>query len=111
MIVQFTQYGGAGPRANLIGTGEAWVFSNGQLVRGTWERAYPRRPTVFRDAAGMPIPLDARAHVGRARADGTRQSTSCRVHPLPRLRPAHHGDHEALKHQAAVRTSAGTLAP
>jgi len=56
VIVQFIEYGGAG-EGNLFGTGEAWVFSNGQLVRGTWSRVYPEAPTVFLDALGQQIPL------------------------------------------------------
>lgn len=56
VIVQFTEYGGAG-EGNLYGSGEAWVFSNGQLVRGTWQRTYPEAPTVFLDALGQQIPL------------------------------------------------------
>jgi hypothetical protein len=58
VILQFVDYGGAG-EANLYGTGEAWVFSNGQLIRGSWSRAYPysEAPTQFLDALGQPIPL------------------------------------------------------
>jgi hypothetical protein len=58
VIVQFVQYGGAG-EGELFGAGEAWVFSNGQLVRGTWERAFPESPTVFKDALGNQIQLTA----------------------------------------------------
>jgi hypothetical protein len=56
VIVQFVAYGGAG-EGELYGGGEAWIFSNGQLVRGTWERAFPEAPTVFKDALGNPIAL------------------------------------------------------
>jgi hypothetical protein len=56
VIVQFVQYSGAG-EGNLFGTGEAWVFSNGQLIRGTWSRLYPEAPTFFADALGNPILL------------------------------------------------------
>lgn len=56
VIVQFVPYEGAG-EGNLYGTGEAWVFSNGALVRGTWSRVYPEAPTVFADALGNPILL------------------------------------------------------
>jgi hypothetical protein len=58
VVLQFVDYGGAG-EANLYGTGEAWVFSNGQLIRGSWSRPYPQAetPTQFLDALGQPIPL------------------------------------------------------
>jgi hypothetical protein len=56
VIVQFIPYG-TGADGDVMGTGEAWVFSNGQLIRGTWAKAYPPAPTVFLDAAGKPIEL------------------------------------------------------
>jgi hypothetical protein len=56
VIVQFVQYFGAG-EGNLIGTGDAWVFSNGQLVRGHWTKPDRATATTFTDAAGLPINL------------------------------------------------------
>lgn len=56
VIVQFVPYAGFG-EGNLIGTGEAWVFSNGQLVRGTWAKPFVESVTEFKDAAGVPIRL------------------------------------------------------
>lgn len=56
VIVQFVPYAGFG-EGNLMGTGEAWVFSNGQLVRGTWAKAFFGSVTEFKDAAGSPIRL------------------------------------------------------
>ncbi|MFO7589543.1 MAG: DUF3048 domain-containing protein [Acidimicrobiia bacterium] len=56
VVVQFTPYAEFG-EGNLFGTGEAWIFSNGQLIKGTWTRVYPGAPTVFNDAAGEPILL------------------------------------------------------
>lgn len=56
VIVQFVPYG-SGADGNLIGTGEAWIFSNGQLVKGTWTKLYPPAATVFADATGKAIAL------------------------------------------------------
>jgi hypothetical protein len=56
VIVQFTPYAGAG-EGELFGTGEAWVFSNGLLTRGTWSHIYPEVATTYTDAAGQPIAL------------------------------------------------------
>jgi hypothetical protein len=56
VIVQFVPYAGFG-EGNLVGTGEAWVFSNGQLVRGTWSKAFIGSITEYKDAAGAPILL------------------------------------------------------
>jgi hypothetical protein len=56
VIVQFIPYAGAG-EGNLIGTGDAWVFSNGQLVRGRWTKPDIATPITYTDAAGLPINL------------------------------------------------------
>ncbi|MEX2256710.1 MAG: DUF3048 domain-containing protein [Acidimicrobiia bacterium] len=56
VIVQFIPYG-TGADGDVIGTGEAWIFSNGQLIRGTWGKAYAPAATQFSDAAGNPIAL------------------------------------------------------
>jgi hypothetical protein len=56
VIVQFIPYG-IGSDGDVMGTGEAWIFSDGQLIRGTWAKAYPAGPTAFVDAAGQDIPL------------------------------------------------------
>ncbi len=56
VIVQFVPYAGFG-EGNLLGTGEAWVFSNGQLIRGTWAKGFVGSITEYKDAAGTPIPI------------------------------------------------------
>jgi hypothetical protein len=56
VIVQLIPYG-SGADGDVMGSGEAWVFSDGQLVRGTWTKAYPGGATVFTDAAGAVIAL------------------------------------------------------
>ena len=56
VVVQFVPYAGFG-EGDLFGSGEVWIFSNGQLIRGTWTRIYPGVPPVFNDAAGAPILL------------------------------------------------------
>ena len=55
LIVQFIQYDGT--RGVLTGSGEAWVFTGGLLVAGSWQRPDPALPTAFLDAAGTPIAL------------------------------------------------------
>jgi len=56
VIVQFIPYG-AGADGDVIGTGEAWIFSNGQLIRGTWGKAFPPAAPQFADATGASIAL------------------------------------------------------
>ncbi len=57
VIVMFIPYGGGGGDGNIIGTGPAWVFSNGNLVRGIWTKASDTDPTHYTDAAGVPIKI------------------------------------------------------
>jgi hypothetical protein len=42
---------------SALGTGEAWVLTNGKVVHGTWERASREDRTVFLDASGSEVPL------------------------------------------------------
>lgn len=56
VIVQFIQY----PRDSegvTVGSGAAWAFSAGKLVRGTWQRPDPAVPPVFLDGDGKEILL------------------------------------------------------
>src|SRR5205823_5761200 len=43
--------------AQVIGTGEAWVLSQGKLVKGQWTKPTREAPTTYIDATGAPIPL------------------------------------------------------
>jgi len=56
VIVQFTEYTGGG-EGNVLGEGDAWIFSDGQLVRGRWVRPAVEQPAQYVDAAGQPIKL------------------------------------------------------
>ncbi len=49
--------GHARPVLGSIGQGPAWVFREGRLVKGTWEKASATAPTRLLDAAGGEIPL------------------------------------------------------
>ena len=66
VIVQFVNYvggkppGGAGQEGSeavMVGGGDAWVFTGGQLVKGTWQRAAKENVTKFVDAKGAEIKL------------------------------------------------------
>jgi hypothetical protein len=66
VVVQFTDYrsagfvdvtGAASPEAVVVGEGEAWVFTGGQLVRGRWARPDLAAAPVYTDTAGNPIGL------------------------------------------------------
>jgi uncharacterized coiled-coil protein SlyX len=62
VIVQFTNYGISdaderSPEALVVGSGEAWVFTNGYLVRGRWTRRSAGAVTTYNDELGNPIAL------------------------------------------------------
>ncbi|HEV8297611.1 MAG TPA: DUF3048 domain-containing protein [Acidimicrobiales bacterium] len=62
VIVQFTRYGVSAadensPEAIVTGEGEAWVFTNGYMIRGTWSRKSDASVTAFTDDDGKPIQL------------------------------------------------------
>ena len=60
VIVQFVNCcvdGFEGARYQTVGSGEAWIFSAGQLVKGTWQRSDRSQVTQFVDGAGQPIRL------------------------------------------------------
>ena len=66
VIVQFAPYtasafrdvtGARSPEVALVGEGEAWVLTDGKLIRGRWSRPSREQVTGFTDAAGAPIAL------------------------------------------------------
>ena len=56
VIVQFVHYP-AGAEGELIGEGEAWVFSDNKLLRGKWVKPNAETPTQFLNSFGVPIAL------------------------------------------------------
>lgn len=62
VVVQFTRYGVSpadenSPEAIVSGSGEAWIFTNGYLVRGTWSRKNDASVTTYTDERGNTISL------------------------------------------------------
>ena len=49
--------GHARPIVGSVGSGKAWVFREGTLVKGRWEKATDIAPTRLVDKAGKEIPL------------------------------------------------------
>jgi hypothetical protein len=45
--------------ARNVGTGEAWISSNGVTVKGTWSKASSKAPTLLFGPNGAPITLTA----------------------------------------------------
>ncbi|MEO7837511.1 MAG: DUF3048 domain-containing protein [Acidimicrobiales bacterium] len=66
VVIQFVTYKDTGlvdrsntrvPEGQLIGEGEAWVLSDGKIVKGKWAKPTPTDVTRFTDSGGAPIPL------------------------------------------------------
>jgi hypothetical protein len=45
------------PEAQLVGSGECWVLSNGTITKGTWTKTSVEAVTTYADASGTPIKL------------------------------------------------------
>jgi hypothetical protein len=45
--------------ARYIGSGTAWIATNGTTIKGTWRKASLAEPTLFFDAAGDPMTFTA----------------------------------------------------
>ncbi|HEX2699187.1 MAG TPA: DUF3048 domain-containing protein [Acidimicrobiales bacterium] len=66
VVVQFVTYKDTGQRdpsgavvdeGQLIGSGDAWVFSDGKVVKGKWSKATAEAVTSYADATGKPVGL------------------------------------------------------
>lgn len=58
------------PAAKTVGSGRAYVFTNGVVYEGTWERSVRTEPWILRDSGGAVIKLTpGRTFVEIARAD------------------------------------------
>jgi hypothetical protein len=45
--------------AKVVGSGKAWIATNGQTIQGTWKKTSLTGPTRFYDKAGKPVTLTA----------------------------------------------------
>lgn len=66
VVLAFTEYIDTGerdqsntivPEGKVVGEGEAWVFTDGRLVKGKWSKPSPEAVMAFTDSAGAPIGL------------------------------------------------------
>lgn len=62
VVVLVTEYGRSAadsrsPEAVTVGSGEAFVYTNGTVVHGRWDRPSEDRPAALTDDAGQPILL------------------------------------------------------
>lgn len=56
IVVQFIQYPSES-EGITTGTGDAWIFRNGKVLKGTWERPSTNAPATFKDVEGNVMKL------------------------------------------------------
>ena len=66
VVVAFTEYFNTGlvdasgepvPEGKIVGEGEAWIFTEGKVIKGKWAKPSADQVTTYTDAAGQPIKL------------------------------------------------------
>ena len=94
-IVQFVDYRDTGlrdssgavvPEAQVIGEGDAWILTGGQLVPGRWSKASAEAVTRYTDSTRRRHPARPRPYLDRARPARHR-----RAQPPDRFRPLKSG--------------------
>lgn len=72
MVMDYTRDSYGTPFANSVGTGEVWVFTGGNVVKGTWTRADRLDTFHLTDEQGNPILLTpGRTFIEMPRPDNT----------------------------------------
>lgn len=70
IVLEVTYSNTYSPAAKTVGSGKAYVFTNGVVYEGTWERSARTEPWILRDSGGAVIKLTpGRTFVEIARAD------------------------------------------
>lgn len=66
IVVEFVNYVDTGqrdrsntvvPEGQMVGSGEAWIFTDGKVIKGKWAKAAAESITAYTDSAGAPIGL------------------------------------------------------
>ncbi|MGE0877586.1 MAG: DUF3048 domain-containing protein [Acidimicrobiia bacterium] len=62
VVVMFTNYRRSSadansPEAVTVGSGELWVFTDGKVIAGKWDRPDPKKPAVLLDESGQVVKL------------------------------------------------------
>ena len=110
VVIQFVSYVGVpgvgqSQQAVTVGEGEAWVFTDGKVVKGTWSRPDPKQPAVYKDAAGHVGRPDPGPHLGGAAPAGPGRRDP------RRRRPAVASPYPVSARRAGRRLGIGGTAP
>ncbi len=72
--------------ADYVGSGSAWIATNGRTIKGTWKKASTTGPTLLFDAAGRPVTLTLGQTFVNVLETGTKvtiEDGTVLVRPLP----------------------------
>jgi len=73
--------------ATVIGTGPAWISTNGKTIQGTWKKTALTSPTQFFDKAGKPVVLTIGQTFVQVMPYGSKMTFKAGKAPPPMLRP------------------------
>jgi hypothetical protein len=73
--------------AGFIGTGTAWIATNGHTIKGTWRKDSITKPTRFYDKNGKQVTLTIGQTFVQVMAKGTKVTVKDGTVPVPRLYP------------------------
>jgi len=73
--------------AEFIGSGRAWIATNGHTIKGTWRKQSLRKPTQFFDADGNPVTLTIGQTFVQVMQTGAKVTVKDGTVPKPRLGP------------------------
>jgi hypothetical protein len=90
MVVRFSPLNDGSTKnrldAQVIGSGVAWIATNGRTIKGTWRKTSMTSPTTFQDGAGNPVTLT----IGQTFIEVVPSSTAVKIAdaPAPTVLPA-----------------------
>jgi hypothetical protein len=73
--------------ADVIGSGRAWIATNGHTIKGTWRKDSLQKPTRFFDADGNPVTLTIGQTFVQVMQTGTKVTIKDGSGPKPRIDP------------------------
>lgn len=73
--------------ADVIGSGRAWIATNGHTIKGSWRKDGLREPTRFFDAAGNPVTLTVGQTFVQVMPIGSKVTVKDGTIPAPRIDP------------------------
>ena len=77
--------------ANVVGSGKAWIATNGKTIKGTWSKKSNTAPTLFFDSAGKPVTLTVGQTFVQVMRVGRGYSVSIKDGKVPAASPSPSG--------------------